>query len=129
MPNIQHHQQHIIPFLLNIQTNIKLYHWMTEVYSRHVASDKLYTTLSECIDRFVETYIGKYGRPKFTKGDLRNEHIVFTDGNVTSYLDKITKYLTNYISLYTKENDFDLLSIRDEIFEAINQSKYLFSMQ
>jgi hypothetical protein len=36
--------------------NIKLYHWETDIFSRHKASDKLYGSLSELIDTIIKVY-------------------------------------------------------------------------
>ena len=53
-----------IHFFLHLRNQIKLYHWQTRVYSRHIATDKTLENLDNAIDTYVEVYIGKYGRPK-----------------------------------------------------------------
>ena len=49
---------HVFIELLNI---VKLYHWKTTSYAQHKATDELYATLNERVDKFVETMLGKNG--------------------------------------------------------------------
>ena len=55
-----------IHFFLQLRNQIKLYHWQTRVYARHIATDQILEKLEKNIDSFVEIYIGKYGRPRLT---------------------------------------------------------------
>ena len=53
--------------LLQFQVFIKIYHWQTKTYSRHIASDKLYDSISNKIDLIVESLQGEQKkRIKFT---------------------------------------------------------------
>ena len=40
---------------------IKLYHWKTQSYATHKATDELYGTLNENMDKFIEILMGKTG--------------------------------------------------------------------
>lgn len=111
-----------------MQQNIKLYHWMTKTYSRHVAADKLYNDLLGKIDTLVETYIGKYGRPKLAKKDLAVTLENCTDSSILQYLDTCSNYLIKHIFEYINETDTDMVSMRDDILGLINQTRYLFSL-
>lgn len=121
---------HPIVFFLHFETNVKLYHWLTTSYPRHVASDKLHERLLELSDKFVEVYIGKYQRPIFTKKDLSLATIdTHSDKDIIGFLDKMSVYLTKDIFKYISvEKDTDLVNIRDEILAEINQAKYLFTL-
>ena len=55
---------------LFIQQNIRLYHWTTPIYNQHIVSGELYEKLDKLIDKFVETYMGKYNKIKFEKISL-----------------------------------------------------------
>lgn len=120
---------HPIPFFFHLQHSIKLYHWMTMTYSRHMAADALHEKLSESIDSFVETFIGKYGRPKLNKKELVINVSTATDTTIVNLLDDACKYLMNDISSFIGNNDTDLYNIRDEILGHLNQTKYLFTLQ
>ena len=69
----------IIRNLLKIQLEIKLYHWRTKSYSRHVASGDLYDSLNKDIDTFVEIYQGKFNTINFSQ---------INNINLSSYNDK-----------------------------------------
>lgn len=112
-----------------MQNTIKLYHWMTILHPRHVASDKLYETLSNAFDKFVEVYIGRYSRPKFSKKELSIDIGNINDHTASSYLDECIKYFTDDIYMFVSKEDVDLLNIRDEIVAALNQTKYLFTLR
>ena len=55
-----------IHFFLQLRNEIKLHHWQTHIYARHIATDNVLKSLEKLIDSFVEIYIGKYGRPRIT---------------------------------------------------------------
>ena len=48
--------------LLQIQNQLKIFHWQTKSYARHNAFGSTYDEMSDLIDSFVETHMGKYGR-------------------------------------------------------------------
>jgi len=43
---------------LQFKNQVKLYHWKTDLYARHVASGDLEEKISELIDRFIEVLQG-----------------------------------------------------------------------
>ena len=102
---------------------------MTTSYPRHVASDKLYGQLDEQIDKFVEVYIGKYGRPKLGAVDLKFALTVYTDQSMVEFLDKFVNYLTKDVFAHIKDTDADLITIRDDMLASVNQTKYLFTLR
>lgn len=117
-----------LPFFLSLSNNIKLYHWMTTSYPRHVAADKLFDSLLASSDKFVEVYIGRYGRPRLSKRDLSSPLTVLTDATVLPYIDGALKYMTKDIMEHINEKDTDLVNIRDEVIADLNQTKYLFTL-
>lgn len=120
---------HPIMFFISFSNHIKLYHWMTTSYPKHIASDKLSDKLSELSDKFVEVYIGKYHRPKFTKKDLAVHIELPCDTSIYDYLNSCLSYLYKDLMKYISEKDTDLVNIRDEIITEINQTKYLLSLK
>lgn len=115
-------------FFLNLETNIKLYHWMTKSYARHVATDSLHEKLLDLSDRFVEVYIGKYKRPILQKKELNISLGNFSDKDILEFFDISIQYLTKDVFKYITEKDTELLNIRDDILGAINQAKYLYTL-
>lgn len=119
----------IVSKFLDYLNQIKLYHWHTSQYSRHKASDELYDNLQSTIDKFVECYIGKYGRKTVFQGSVPTISLdIQNDKSIMKLLDDITKFLEKDILKYIKSSDTDLLNIRDEILGHVNQTKYLFTL-
>ena len=52
----------ILTTFLTYQNQYKIFHWQTRSYSQHKSFGEIYESLTENIDEFVETFIGKYGR-------------------------------------------------------------------
>jgi hypothetical protein len=114
--------------MLTLRNQVKIYHWETKVFSRHKATDDLVDKLDDNIDKFVEVYIGKYGRPTLNArtGTIRIHN--FTDRMGTLFLKAATEWLTNSLPALLKKEDTDLLNIRDEILADLNQTLYLFTI-
>lgn len=117
-----------IKFFLQLQDNIRLYHWMTTSFARHKATDELYSKLSNNIDKFVEVYFGKYGRANLHKKDVQLNLDVFHDRNIADYIKQAVHTLLNDIPKGLHKNDTDLLNIRDEIVADLHQALYLFTL-
>lgn len=113
--------------MMTLRDQIKVYHWQTMTYSRHIATNDLLTKLDANIDQFVEVYIGKYGRPKFTGKSavihLRNYH----DKETPALLKEAIDWLNTDLPRKLKKTDTDLFNIRDTIVADLNQVLYLFS--
>lgn len=118
----------IIHVMMTLRDQVKVYHWQTMSYPRHKATDDLVGLLDEKIDEFVETYMGKYGRPKFTArtGTIRVEN--FHDKNGPALLKHAVAWLTTKLPKHLKAEDTDLLNIRDEIVGNLNKTLYLFTL-
>jgi DNA-binding ferritin-like protein len=107
---------------------VKLYHWKTRSYATHKATDGLYDSLNDHIDKFVEVLLGKSGNRVNLTG-TRSIQL-----NDFSSLDQLKREINNYKSylvsldnnpeLKTMTNS-DLYNIRDEILADLNQFLYL----
>ncbi len=119
-----------IHFFLQLRDQIKLYHWQTRVYARHIATDKILENLEKAIDSYVEVYFGKYGRVKLTG---KNAQIVLqniTDAGAVRVITAAIKYLQGPLTKSLKTvQDSDLINIKDEIIADLNQLLYLFSLK
>jgi hypothetical protein len=118
----------IVCLMMTLRDQVKIYHWQTLKYPRHKATDDLIDKLDDNIDKFVEVYMGKYGRPKFggrtSSIKIRNFH----DHEAPALLKSAIDWLTNKLPKHLKNTDTDLLNIRDEILADLNQSLYLFTL-
>ena len=118
-----------IHFFLNLRNQIKLYHWQTRVYARHMATDKILESIEKTIDSFVEIYIGKYGRPKLSgKNSVITLHNL-TEAGATRLVNAAIKHLQGPLTKSLKAAaDSDLINLRDELIGDLNQLLYLFTL-
>lgn len=120
--------ENIIKIFFHMQHSIKLYHWQTTSYPRHMATNTLLNTLNNLIDTFVETFIGKYSRPSFNS-DLVINISELSDDDIIKLFNRYIKFLSTDITKYISPTDTDLLNIRDEMVGLFNKTLYLFTLQ
>ena len=115
----------IVCHLLTIRNQVKLYHWQTGSFARHKATDDLTAALDTSIDAFVESYMGRYGRPKVSGGiKLHN----FSESAAKKFVAKETKYLETELPRKISKGDTDLLNLRDTILGDLTKVSYLFTL-
>jgi hypothetical protein len=120
----------IVRNLLKIQLEIKLYHWKTKYYSRHIASGDLYDSLNKDIDSFVEIYQGKFNTINFSQ--INNIKLTsYNDKTIPILLKKFKDFLLYEMNIFLEKNDMlncDLKNLRDEILGKVNKTLYLFTL-
>jgi hypothetical protein len=116
----------IVTHLLTIRNQVKLYHWQTKSFARHTATDGLTSKLDETIDSFVESYMGRYGRPKVS-GSIKLHN--FSESAARTFVATQTVYLTKVLPKKIGKDDTDLLNLRDELLGELNKVLYLFTLQ
>lgn len=115
----------IVQRFLEYSNQLKLYHWKTSSHSRHVSSDALYSDLQSGMDRFVEAYIGRYGRDSILADGATTTLKMYDDSQGEQLLNDLVVFLERDIPSHIK--DPDLLNIRDEILASVEKTKYLFT--
>ena len=118
-----------IRFFLHLRDQIKLYHWQTRVYARHIATDKMLKKLEKSIDSYIEIYIGKYGRPKVNGKNATITLQNLSEAGASRMIVAAVKYLQGPLTKTLNESDTDLMNIRDEIVADLNQLLYLFTLK
>jgi len=117
-----------IQFFFTMREQIKLYHWQTKVYSRHKATDGVIEALDGSIDKYVEVYMGKYGRMKMTGSNASITVKNLSEASVVIFIKRCILYLNTELVKKLKETDTDLVNIRDEMLAELNQLLYLFTL-
>jgi hypothetical protein len=117
-----------IHFFLQLRDQIKLYHWQTRVYARHIATDQILEKLEKHMDSFVEVYIGKYGRPRVTGKNAEITVHNMTEAGASRMLQAALRYLQGPLTRSLREGDYDLFALRDDLVEDMNQLAYLFTL-
>lgn len=115
----------IVSVFFNMRDQIKLYHWQTRSFAEHKATDDLVAALDTNIDKFVESYMGRYGRP-YIKKTLPVKNLTVT--GIRAFITRSDEWLASSLPRMLKKTDSDLLNIRDEILADLNQIKYLFTL-
>ena len=107
--------------LLTLQNNVKLNHWQTKSFAKHVANDKLFNKLVLLTDRFVETFQGSRDITIELRESIKLYNM--SEEEISSFLRQMKNKIKNW---KLKETDLD--NIVQEILEAINNTLYLFSL-
>jgi hypothetical protein len=121
-------KEELILKLIHIQTQFKFMHWQTMGDAKHRAYGEIYDTLGDLIDSFVESMMGKYGRPEFES----EFSIMFQDLkslSVQNFIDGITEFLVSMTEQLDTKYDTDLLNLRDEMLASVNKLKYLLTLK
>ena len=118
-----------VHFFLQLRDQLKVYHWQTKVYARHMATDRILEDLEKHMDSFVEIYIGKYGRPKLTGDNAAIRLQNLTEAGATRLVRAAIKYLQGPLTRSLGVHDTDLTNLRDEIIGSMDQLLYLFSLR
>jgi hypothetical protein len=116
-------------FFFTMREQIKLYHWQTKVYSRHKATDGVIDALDESIDKYVEVYMGKYGRMKVNASSGTIQIRNLSETSIIKFIKNCINFLINDLVKKLKDTDTDLLNIRDEMLAELNQLLYLFTLK
>ena len=116
----------IVTHLLTIRNQIKLYHWQTKQFARHKATDDLTAALDLNIDAFVESYMGRYGRPTVS-GSIKLHN--FSESAAKAFVARESKYLETVLPRKIGKTDTDLLNLRDTILGDLTKASYLFTLQ
>ena len=122
-------KSHLVVVFLEILNMVKLYHWKTQSYAQHKATDELYASLNDNVDRFIEVLLGK--DTKRIKMVEKNIDLI-DPTNVTEFKTRIyesREFLTDMNLHFSEKTDMDLLAIRDELLADINQFLYLMTFR
>jgi hypothetical protein len=118
--------QQYIQDIVQLQVQVKFFHWQTKIYAKHIALDRLFDAIIENVDEFTETAMGKYGRI-----DVAGLSYTFTnvsDENVISVIDGAIDICIKVQSAFDKD-DTDLMNLRDTLLGKLNQTKYLLTLK
>lgn len=117
----------VIP-LIAFQMQLKIYHWQTTEYARHIASDGLGIDLAAKIDAFVESIQGSRGkRVRLAHGLIKLENI--TDASAQGLLLSFKRWLSNDLSKLLDKTETDLINMRDDMLSVVDKTLYLFTLK
>ena len=118
-----------VNFFFTLREQIKLYHWQTHVFARHKATDDVIAALDTTIDEYVETYMGKYGRPRLTARSNTVRVQNMTEKTAGRFVKAAIAHLEGPLVKKLKPTDTDLVNLRDEMMGELNKILYLFTLK
>jgi DNA-binding ferritin-like protein len=117
----------LVQNFIQMLNTIKLYHWKTQSYSQHKATDELYSKLNENIDRFVEILLGK-DQSRIKTMDKQIDLVYLEDtADIKEKIHEYREFLIDLTQNLHPNKDTDLLNVRDELLGDLNQFLYLLS--
>ena len=111
--------------LVQIETQLRFFHWQTKSYARHQAYGGTYDAMDDLIDSFVEVLMGKYGRVPAISFEIVNSNTK----DINSFIEETVQFLIGLSSMLNANTDTDLLNIRDEMLAEFNKLKYLITLK
>lgn len=108
--------------MLEMLMCIKMYHWKTNSYSSHKATDHLYSSLNEHMDKFVEIWLGKYNKKLNAQMNISVNYV----SNKKKLSTKVNAFIQHLEGL---QLDSDLLTVRDDMVGEMNQFLYLLTFK
>lgn len=125
-------QKEVTIVFLEMILLVKLFHWKTHSYATHKATDELYGSLNDNMDKFIEVLLGKSGY----RIDLMSQKSIKLEDldsqeKLKQKVESFKSYLvglTDNKALQTMSNN-DLFNIRDEILGDMNKFLYLLSFK
>ena len=108
--------------LIELRDKAHVLHWETTIYSQHKALGKFYEGLTDLLDTFVETYMGKYGRMNL-------------NGLASIKLEDVNDIMEEtYVTVESIELDVDkkctdLLNILADMKELVNHTKFMLTLK
>jgi hypothetical protein len=118
----------VITPLVQFQQQMRIFHWQTDSFAQHKAFGKIYESLDGFVDEYVETYMGKYGRPRMGP---RNHSIRINNMNkksIITFIKHCAEYLQGPLVKKLKPTDTDLVNLRDEMLGDLHKVLYLFTL-
>ncbi len=106
---------------------LKFFHWQTKIYAKHIALGELFDGVTELVDDFTETAMGKYGRVDVS--GLSYDFVNISDANVITAIDDMIEKSINLTDTTDARKDTDLLNLRDELIAKCNKTKYLLTLK
>ena len=113
----------MIATFLQFQVALRLYHWNTKVYSRHLASGNLYQTLDGMIDEFVEVASGQRVSVGISDPVQFKLSRPPKDAEMVILLKQFGGFLENL-----RVRSVDLKNLRDSMLSEVNRTLYLFRL-
>ena len=122
----------LIKKMLELLTLLRLYHWNTLSYATHKATGDLYDSLSDKVDEYVETMIGKSdSKYRINMSNYKRLTIngVSSNAEMERTIKSFIKMLVNFHSHLPQTFYSDVNNIKDDIMGTLNKYLYLLTLK
>jgi DNA-binding ferritin-like protein len=117
-----------VNLFLGLQAQMKINHWQTKGYARHVAFGAFYEKMDGLIDNFLESAMGKYGRFNLNNTEKTIELKNLSELDIKNLIATLRTALVD-LKNDLDESDTDLLNLRDEMIGEVNKLGYLLTLE
>ena len=117
--------EELLKYFFSVRTQIHLWHFQTEFYSEHNGLREFYPKWLNLADDFVETYIGKYGRPV---GGMQFNIIPYAEGASLKYMRGVADFMLSR-EVRSIAADSDLQNILDEMSALAKHTSYMLTLK
>lgn len=115
----------IFGHFLGLLAQLKMHHWCTLSYAKHKALDDLHGALSGAVDRFVESWIGRYKKQPVIKVSVE---LPALEGDAGARVDRYVEAERDRVlalSAKTFAKAPELQNILEDMASAMDQALYL----
>ena len=116
-----------------VRDQLKIYHFQTNSYARHIAADQFVNILSVQLDTYLETIQGISNTKMIITKTTRNLHLDnLSEKDAESVLREFKNWVINVLP--SLSNNFkgeykDLENVQEDILSNINKTLYLFMLK
>jgi len=114
--------------LFQFQIEIKLYHWNTNLYSHHKATDELVEHLSTFIDLFTESYLGKK-KEKIKMNSISFQKNINEKNIIPKIISPFLVFLKNWKKELKENNIEEFIHLIEDLEIQIEKIKYLMRLK
>ena len=117
----------IVQELTQFRIQMKLYHWKTSFFSRHIGSDDFLEEFDKLTDKFVEVLSGSRNEKVNDKFTIKLSKL--SDTTIKEYILGFRVWLCDTLPTLLMPQETDLLNLRDEMLANVNRLLYVFELR
>lgn len=130
----RHDKNETVKFIqhtMNYLAVIKMYHWTTDSFAAHKATDAFYAQLQTFMDLFVETSLGHYHNKKSLHKAIKNVQVKYIKNNkqLHSYTQEYKKCLKDIRKQLPDASKSNMINVIDDILTEMDVLLYLLTLE
>jgi hypothetical protein len=119
-------------YFFTFRDQMKIYHFQTTSYARHIAIDNFVNLLSNQLDTYLETLQGTAGMKMVIPDTMSDIGLMNMDEKVSiDMLNAFKNWVLNDLPILSnnfEDNYKDLQNVQEDILSNINKTLYLFML-